>query len=515
VNPNGLGTNVNFAYGTNPAYSVTASGSQYVGSATSAVPFSLSISGLSCATTYTYYAVGSNSAGASAGQWQTFTTSSCTAYAPTVSAESVDDVTQTSAVLHASINPNGFSTTAAFQYGATPSSPIVTSFQSIGSSTSAATIAWAVNGLSCGTTYSYDAVGINSAGTSLGPWKTFTTLACNVSTAPIISNQNVGSITAGSAILYAQVDPRSLRTNTSFQYGTIFSDFITTESLPISGLAQLDQYIDGLRCATTYTWDAMALSSGGETLGPWLTFTTGACGQYALPAEKDVSVDGIGQIAANFHASVNPNGATTGVYFQYGTDQFNLSATASQLLAPSTDWQFVTVALPGGALICGTTYYFQVVIYNNTTWQGVYSIVQPFSTLPCGQPGTAGWPINLVTGSADSITQTKAVLHGSANPNGAATSGFFILYPEPFPSPGFTSSPVNLGDSNTDQSFTVTVTGLSCNTTYDYLADAINQWGESNAGSYRFTTLSCSGIDTIFNDGFESGTLGMWQTVPP
>jgi hypothetical protein len=517
VNPNGLSTNVYIAYGTDVVHSPSYTGQQNIGLGGTTVPFSAFAANLACSTAYGYYAIGSNSAGTGTGQIETFTTGSCpTSSAPTITSEWADGITQTSAVLHGSVNPNGLSTTANFQYGTNPSSQSTTPHQSIGSSTSAATIAWSVSSLNCGTTYSYNAVGTNSAGTSSGLLQTFTTLACTVSNAPIVSNESVSSITAGSAFLHAQVDPRGFRTDTSFQYGTNPSGALeTTPPLPISGLAQFDEYIFGLSCATTYGFNMVASGSGGTTLGPWLTFNTGACGPSALPGVKDESVDGIGQISATFHVSVNPNGATTGVFFQYGLDTFSLTSTPSQILNPSTSWQSVGEALPGGSLICGTTYYYQAVVYNASNGQGVYLPLETFNTLPCGQPGTAGWPISLITGQADSITQTSAVLHGSANPNGASTTAFFVLYPRPFPSPRFTSGSVNLGSSNTDQPFAITVTGLSCATTYDYLADAINIWGESNDRSYQFTTLSCSGINTILNDGFESGDLIIWQVSPP
>jgi cold shock CspA family protein len=102
----------------------------------------------------------------------------------------------------------------------------------------------------------------------------------------------------------------------------------------------------------------------------------------------------------------------------------------------------------------------------------------------------AGWPINLITGQADSITQTSAVLHGSANPNGAQTNGLFWIF-GPYPDPGSATSSVNLGSTWTDQPFSISVSGLNCGTTYLFMADAINGFGESNAGGKLFNTAAC------------------------
>ena len=177
VNPNGLSTNVYFAYGTDVVHSPSYIGQQNIGPGGNTVPFSAVAANLACSTAYGYYAIGSNSAGTGNGQIETFTTSSCpTSSAPTITSEWADEITRTSAVLHASVLPNGLFTTAYFQYGTNPSSQSITPPQSIGSSASVATIDWSVNGLNCGTTYSYNAVGTNGGGTSSGSLKTFETL---------------------------------------------------------------------------------------------------------------------------------------------------------------------------------------------------------------------------------------------------------------------------------------------------------------------------------------------------
>jgi hypothetical protein len=101
----------------------------------------------------------------------------------------------------------------------------------------------------------------------------------------------------------------------------------------------------------------------------------------------------------------------------------------------------------------------------------------------------AGYPINVATGAADSITQTSAVLHGSANPNGAATNGFFWYGIFPYL---VNMSPVTaLGSTKTDHPFAAQVTGLSCGTQYYFSTDASNSLGESTGGAQPFNTASC------------------------
>ena len=391
VNPNGLSTSVYFAYGTDVTHSVTASSSQNVGAGTTTVPFSVSVSGLACSTTYTYYAVATNSAGANAGQWRTFTTLSCsTSSAPTINSEWVDGVAQTSAVLHAWVNPNGSPTTAYFQYGTSPATPTSTTPQSIGSFPSPVQINWAIGGLNCGTTYSYNAVGSNSAGINYGVWQTFMTLPCNPSQAPSVNSEWVDSITAGSAMLWAWVDPHHQQAITYFQYGTDPTNpEASTEPLPISGLAEPDWPIGGLSCGTVYSYNAVISSNAGTTFGPWQTFLTGPCGPTAKPAAKDASVDDIASTYATFHASVNPNGAPTAVYFAYAPgDSPSLTGTPAQDLSSDTRWTTVSESTASGELSCGTTYRYETVAYNMNTFQAGFTDWQTFTTAPCA-PATS------------------------------------------------------------------------------------------------------------------------------
>src|SRR6185503_16202660 len=109
---------------------------------------------------------------------------------------------------------------------------------------------------------------------------------------------------------------------------------------------------------------------------------------------------------------------------------------------------------------------------------------------------TAGYPINVVTGVADGITQSSAILHGTANPHGASTIGKF-LYDRVTPWTGWLSSPsVNLGAGTTNQQYAVEVSGLTCGTQYYFMADAINAFGESDGGARTFETLACSAATT-------------------
>ncbi|MEK7373859.1 MAG: Calx-beta domain-containing protein, partial [Thermodesulfobacteriota bacterium] len=93
---------------------------------------------------------------------------------PSVTTDSAANITQTTATLNGTVNPNNQSTTAYFQYGLTLSFGNTTGAQTLTGST-AQNISANITGLSANTTYYYRIVATNSSGTSYGSTQTFTT----------------------------------------------------------------------------------------------------------------------------------------------------------------------------------------------------------------------------------------------------------------------------------------------------------------------------------------------------
>jgi Fibronectin type III domain len=94
---------------------------------------------------------------------------------PTVATEPADHVQTTSAVLHASVTPNGAPTTYRFKYGRTTAYGLVTSRASAGSGTTPVDVQAKVDGLRPGTTYHFQIAATNAAGTVQGSDATFKT----------------------------------------------------------------------------------------------------------------------------------------------------------------------------------------------------------------------------------------------------------------------------------------------------------------------------------------------------
>lgn len=169
VNPGGVSTGAFFQWGTSAFYGNLTS-SQFLGSGTSNVAVTAALPGLSPNTTYHFRIVATNSCGGTVfGSDQTFTTASgSTGLAPTATTGSATNVTSNSATLNGTVNPNGLPTDVWFRYGTTPSYGSATPMQSIGSGTSSISVSQSLTGLSPSTTYYFQIVAYNSAGTTYG-----------------------------------------------------------------------------------------------------------------------------------------------------------------------------------------------------------------------------------------------------------------------------------------------------------------------------------------------------------
>jgi hypothetical protein len=100
--------------------------------------------------------------------------------APTATTNAATNVTTTSATLNGTVNSNGTITTVSFDFGTTTAyGASITATPSLVYSASAVAVTANKTGLTCGTTYHYRVKAVNSAGTSFGADKFFTTTACS------------------------------------------------------------------------------------------------------------------------------------------------------------------------------------------------------------------------------------------------------------------------------------------------------------------------------------------------
>ena len=179
VNPNGSATTAQFQWNTSPtlAGSINVTSVQAMGSGSSNVAVTATVSGLSPSSTYYYRVVANNAAGQALGSIQSFTTAAPAP--PTVTTTAATSVTHQSAQLNGTVNPNGAQTTRWFEWGDSPTLATFSSTPSasVGSGTSPVSMTAAITGLAVSTTYYYRAVAQSVGGTTHGAIMSFTTTA--------------------------------------------------------------------------------------------------------------------------------------------------------------------------------------------------------------------------------------------------------------------------------------------------------------------------------------------------
>ncbi len=116
--------------------------------------------------------------------------------APSVTTSAATNVTSSGATLNGTVNANNASATVTFEYGADTSyGTTVTAAESPVTGTADTVVSYVLGGLSPNTTYHFRVVGQNSAGTTYGSDRTFTTTLCaNALTAANANDSGAGSL---------------------------------------------------------------------------------------------------------------------------------------------------------------------------------------------------------------------------------------------------------------------------------------------------------------------------------
>jgi len=146
---------------------------QSVGSGDTGVSYSSGLSGLAPNTTYHFRAVAQNDGGTDYGADKTFTTPPPTCTPPDAVTDNADNITQTSATLHGTADPNACSATAWFQWGTGNE----TTHQSVGSGDTGVSYSSGLSGLAPNTTYHFRAVAQNDGGIDYSDDISFVTLS--------------------------------------------------------------------------------------------------------------------------------------------------------------------------------------------------------------------------------------------------------------------------------------------------------------------------------------------------
>jgi phosphodiesterase/alkaline phosphatase D-like protein len=392
VNPNGAEvSDCHFDYGTTLLYGSSVPCSALPGAGTSSVAVSGAVGGLSAETTYYFRIVATNAGGTEYGVDEALTT---LPEPPMVVTEPASAVAQTSATLHALVDPEGTPVRSCrFEYGTTnsygSSAPCT---PSPGSEESPVPVSAAIAGLSTNTTYHFRISATNSGGTSRGSDETFKT----PTNTPTVVTEPASAIALTTATLNATVDPNGGEVSKcEFEYGTseAYGQTAPCSAQPGSGTSPVavSAAIGSLAINTTYHFRISATNAAGTSRGSDEMFRT----LPNAPAVVTKPASPIALTTATLNATVDPNGGEVSkCEFEYGTSEA-YGQTAPCSAQPGSGTSPVTVSAAIGSLAMNTTYHFRISATNaGGTSKGSD---QPLTTLgglcgPTYSPGGQGTP---------------------------------------------------------------------------------------------------------------------------
>jgi VCBS repeat-containing protein len=183
-------------------------------------------------------------------------------------------------------------------------------------------------------------------------------VSLTIQSPPAVSGRSASSITTSSANLRANVNPQGLATAYWFQYGvtTNYGSFSATNSLSAgANFVAVQTPITGLTPGTLYHFCVLAANPAGTVSGPDVTFTT----DYPPPLATTLPASDIAPNSVTLNAAVNPQGASTKCYFQYGvTTNYGSFSTTNSLPSGSNS---VAVASALAGLAPGSVFHYCVV----------------------------------------------------------------------------------------------------------------------------------------------------------
>jgi hypothetical protein len=195
--------------------------------------------------------------------------------APVATTGAADSITQTTANLNGTVDPNATTTTYHFEYGTSAGYGLTTPENTVPEGTDPVAVKAAIDGLTKGTMYHYRLVATNPAGISRGADRTFRTAPGDQ--APAVKSTTYRDLTSRTVTLATQVDPNRQATTVRFEYGRstsygAFTDRVDAGSGDSYGPVSIP--LAGLRPNTRYHFRAVATNATGSTRSADRTFVT-------------------------------------------------------------------------------------------------------------------------------------------------------------------------------------------------------------------------------------------------
>ncbi len=457
------------------------------------------VTGLTAGTTYYYqFSVGY---GTSSVGYST-TSSFRPGYSATNTATGGTAITNVSATIGGTVNPNGDPNGTAVTICWSASASMANCTGALGTvsvegaltGSSVVPVSAAATGLTPSTTYYYLVQAVSGAPSSITTYSsvgsfttagpTFTTLSASSvtnSTATLNGTVNAGGAYATSVVQFCYSTTSSIAScsgaTTAAGSAPSFSDAVDhAETAAITGLKPL----------TTYYAIMSATQSGVTVYSTSFSFTTGG------PTLATSAATSVANGTVTLNGTINANGyATTSIQFCYSTsNSFSSSCSGGSRVAINAS---KTSIAAGDSTLYSLT--ANVTGLNlNATYYYVLVATQAGSTILSTSPTsfTTTGP-TLATTSASNLTGTSATMNGTINPNGYSTTLRFCYSTSSSISScsGATAITVSGGPftGSSVQSVSADISGLLSGTTYYYILEANQSGSIGLASSTSFKTL--------------------------
>jgi Ricin-type beta-trefoil lectin domain len=310
-----------------------------------------------------------------------------------------------------------------------------------------------------------------------------------VVTPPSATTNAATGVKSTGATLNASVNPNGLATTFQFEYGLTTSYGNTAPAAAKSAgsgssAVAVAEPISGLAPGTTYHVRVSATNSAGTVKGVDKTFTTTAAPQVATGTATQITAK-----EATLEATVNPRGAATTYYFEYGlTTSYGTKVPLTPKDAGSGSSPVNVVEALSG-LAEGSKYHYRIVGVNEVGT--AYGTDQALETplLP-----------DATTDAAIGVNGSEAVLKGHIDANGETTE-----FSYEYGTTGALGSRIKSEEEAVGTIPTGTeeaLVELDPNTTYYYRLRADSRAGTDLGPTKSFTTAAASSSSTVIPADF-------------
>lgn len=387
--------------------------------------------------------------------------------APTVTASSPSSVTTTTATFNGNITSTGNENpaTRGFHYATdtyyTGNGNTYDTTSSTSGSYSTGAYTASITGLTCNTTYHYEAFATNTGGTGDSSDVSFTTSACP--TAPTVTTGTATSFTYGTATIAGNITDTGGENPTAryVEYG--LTDSYGTEGPSDTGSFSTGTFnvrAVGLAAGTTYHYRVCATNTADTGCGDDATFTT-----LAAPGQ----VTGLSATAG--YAQVSLSWSTPGSSGDYAiTDyliEYKLSADSTWTVFPHSVSTGTAETITG--LTNGSAYDFRV---SAVSYAGAGTASSTDSATPSSTPTAPNVPTGLA-GTASS-GQVSLTWSAPSNAGGSALTDYSVQYKT------ITATSYTTFSDGVSTTAAATVTSLTNGTAYNFRVAATNAIGTSS-----------------------------------